>query len=228
MWSNAATNAAVGLEFKVDVVFSYRLIKDELVDLFNTYDTEYQDVIKSRGQAAIKNAAASSIPFEDFFTARHSVETVLGNSVRDVLTGMHAEMLTFHMLKITIPAEVRDAQLAGQVQIERNFAAEFAQEAAVERAETSYQVSSINLNKDRVLLEANAEADYLERQGVAAAQQVEQNSFSEGLAKLYNATAITTSEHKASMDYIRTLMTNAGTHHMSFKYHDEEAIVTTS
>ena len=189
--------------------FAYRLKKNELKQLHDQYDDRYESVIDSRGKAAVKNAAAGGIPFESFFEERRTVEDTLQAALTETLTDMHAEMLSFHLLGITIPQDVVNTQLLGEIQIEDNIRAEYEQLAAFKRAETAYEVHAIGLESNKTVRVAEAEAAYIRRVGVATAQQLEQEAFTQGLSSLYNATGLVNEKHKASFDYIRTLTNNA-------------------
>jgi hypothetical protein len=189
--------------------FAYRLKKNELKQLHDQYDDRYESVIDSRGKAAVKNAAAGGIPFESFFEERRAVEDILETALIETLTDMHAEMLSFHLLGITIPEDVVNTQLLGEIQIEDNIRANYEQIAALERAKTGAEVHAIGLDSNKTVRVAEAEAVYIQRVGIATAQQLEQEAFTQGLSSLYNAIGLVNETHKASFDYIRTLTNSA-------------------
>merc|ERR1711971_1170070 len=64
---SAGTDDSIGLEFKVDVGFTYLLIEDEIGQLHKEMAKNYRNVIVSRAKDAIKNEAAASVTFTQYF-----------------------------------------------------------------------------------------------------------------------------------------------------------------
>lgn len=204
------TNESVGLEFKLDITYAYRLRKAELVALHNELERQYEGVVDSRARDGIKNEAVK-IDFNQFFEQRLAVEETLYKALKTRLVPLHVDVIAFHLGRVEIPSEVREKQLETRVQNERNDREGFAQKAEVERATTDFEVNKILLQKEEVLRTASAEANLITLTAGADAERIEKSAQSQGLQGLYEATGLTTDKHKASFDYIRTILRHPGT-----------------
>ena len=224
VFSAGATNTSIGLEFKLDVTFAYKLREANLVDLHEELEKSYSGVIDARARDAIKNAAVV-LDFSSFFEERQEIESVLRAALEERLRPLHCDLVSFHLGRVEIPDEVRQKQLETKIQNERNDRESFEQQAEVERKLTEYQVNLVLLDKTQVLRTAQAEADFITLSAVAEAEKMERQAQSAGLSALYNATGLVLDKHKASFDYIRTVLRHE-TSNLNVGYIDEATAST--
>jgi len=114
----ASKNSSVGLEFKIDLDFSYFLIKDEIGEVHQESAGNYRPIIRSRAQEAIKNVAADKVSFTEFFEDRKRVEALFREAVEDRWNSppkLHCTMDQFHLGRVRIPEAVGAKQLDAQV-----------------------------------------------------------------------------------------------------------------
>ena len=105
VFSAGGGNESIGLEFNVDVDFTFMLIRAEIGHLHKELASSYEGIITSRAKDAIKNEAAS-VNTTDYFQDRHSVETRFRNAIQarwDAKPALHCTLDQFHLGRIKIP-----------------------------------------------------------------------------------------------------------------------------
>lgn len=202
---SAGTNESVGLEFKLDVTFAYKLVKAELRELHNELERQYKGVVDSRARDGIKNEAVK-IGFSTFFEKRTEVERLLFQALKLRLRPLHIDVIAFHLGRVEIPSQVRSKQLETKIQKETNDRELFRQQAEVERSTTDFEVNKVLLQKEQAVRFATAEASLIKLTADAESERTEKEAQSKGLQTLYASTGLTTDKHKASFDYIRTIL----------------------
>ena len=208
VFSSGGNNESIGLEFILDLDFTYLLRKDELGDLHQELAQSYKAVIASRAKDAIKNEAIF-FTFSDYFKERKLVEQRFREAVqrRWDETKVHCDLDQFHLGRIRIPDSVAEKQLESQLQNERNKKESFLQQAQIEREQTDVEVNTIILEKEKVLRTAQAEASLLRAKAEAQAVQLRSQAKVNGTSLLVLAAEIRTQEHMTAFSYIRTLAT---------------------
>lgn len=207
VFSAGGGNESIGLEFQVDLDFTYFLIQDEIGDLHKELASNYKSIILSRARDAIKNEAIF-VTFTEYFQARKAVEERFRSAVQkrwQDKPSLHCELDQFHLGRIRIPESVATKQLQSRVQNERNDKEEFLQQAQLERELTAVDVNSINLERQKVLRTAEAEASLIRAKARAEAAQIQAQAGINGTRVLLLASDITTQDHKSAFTYIRTL-----------------------
>jgi len=208
VFSKSTSNESIGLEFRLDVDFTYFLIEDEIGDVHREQASKYPSVISSRAQEAIKNSAADGVTFTEFFQERKKVEALFREAVQkrwDSPPNLHARLDQFHLGRIRIPETVATKQLEARVQNERNDREQFFQQAQVERALTEVEVNQINLQAVKELRTAEAQASLIRTKAIAEARLIREQAGINGTQRLLEAVGITTQEHKTAYTYIKSL-----------------------
>lgn len=211
VFSAGATNSSIGLEFRLDIDFTYQLRKKDVGQLHRELASSYAAVILSRAKDAIKNEAIF-ISFNEYFQKRREVEERLRVAVQkrwNANPPLHADLDQFHVGRIQIPDSVARKQLESKLQNERNDKESYDQQAQIERDMTDVEVNAVLLEKERVLRSANAFASLTLAKGRATAQRIVDEAQNAGFKMLFEKAEITQQEHKAAFDYLRTL-TNKG------------------
>lgn len=94
---------SVGLEFEVDVDFTFFLNKDEIGIVHREQASNYERVIMSRAEEALKNSAAKQVGFSDFFQERKRVEAVFRAAIEERWNSppsLHCKMDQFHLGRV--------------------------------------------------------------------------------------------------------------------------------
>ncbi|CAJ1959089.1 unnamed protein product [Cylindrotheca closterium] len=208
VFSKSTSNESIGLEFRLDVDFTYFLIEDEIGDVHREQASKYPSVISSRAQEAIKNSAADGVTFTEFFRERKTVEALFRRAIQerwDSPPNLHARLDQFHLGRIRIPESVATKQLEARVQNERNDREQFFQRAQVERALTEVEVNQINLEAVKELRTAEAQASLIRQKAISESQLIREQAGINGTKRLLEAVGITTQEHKTAYTYIKSL-----------------------
>jgi hypothetical protein len=202
---SSKTTAHRGLHFLVDVDFTFFLKQDEIGLLHKELASQYQSIISSRAKDAIKNEAIF-VTFTEYFQNRTQVEKRFRDAVQlrwDAFPSLHCTLDQFHLGRIQIPESVAVKQLESRVQNERNDREQFLQEAQLEREYTQVQVNAINLERNKVLRTAQAEASLIRSKANAEADRIKAQI--NGTVMLVEASGIVTQDHITAFSYIRTL-----------------------
>ena len=207
VFSAFESNSSIGLEFVIDSDFTFFLIEEEIGILHEELSKNYRNIIISRAKDAIKNEAIF-VTFTEYFQSRKEVEARFAAAVQarwNTAPSLHCTLDQFHLGRIRIPESVASKQLETTVQNERNDQEEFLQQAQVEREQTAVAVNSINLEKDKTLRTAQAEASLLQSKAVAESERIKAQAGVKGTRLLVDAVGISTQEHVSAFTYIRTL-----------------------
>mmetsp|Transcript_29586 Transcript_29586/g.66371 ORF Transcript_29586/g.66371 Transcript_29586/m.66371 type:complete len:313 (+) Transcript_29586:222-1160(+) len=208
VFSATLSNESIGLEFWVDVDFTFFLVEEEIGLLHKQLARNYRNVILSRAREGIKNAAAQDVTFTEFFQNRSEVELLFRKAVQDrwdVAPSLHCELDQFHLGRIRIPQSVARKQLESKVQNERNQREEFSQRAQIEREQTQVEVNKINLSTNKELRTAHAEASLIKTKAIARAKLIKAQAQINGTSLLLEAAGIESQDHKTVFSYIKTL-----------------------
>eukprot|EP00238_Polyblepharides_amylifera_P004401 CAMPEP_0196575668 /NCGR_PEP_ID=MMETSP1081-20130531/5098_1 /TAXON_ID=36882 /ORGANISM="Pyramimonas amylifera, Strain CCMP720" /LENGTH=245 /DNA_ID=CAMNT_0041894037 /DNA_START=416 /DNA_END=1153 /DNA_ORIENTATION=+ len=223
---SAGKNSSIGLEFMLDVSFTYVIIKEELEALHDELQDSYRAVVDSRARDGIKNVAAN-VDFTQYFEDRVNVEGILRQSVYERLLPVHVRVMDFNLGHVKINEQVREKQLETRMQYERNEEAYNKKLAQAERDATDLQVAAISLQATRTRSLAESEANYIRQAAAAEADQIEKLAAVNGFASLYESLNITEQKHKASFDYLRTIMRHDSIQ-LSSSFVDRDNVVRTS
>jgi len=230
VFSKSTSNESIGLEFRLDVDFTYFLIEDEIGDVHREQASKYPSVISSRAQEAIKNTAAAEVTFTEFFQERKKVEDLFRKAVQErweIPPALHCRLDQFHLGRIRIPETVATKQLEARVQNERNDREQFFQQAQVERELTKVEVNQINLQTVKELRTAEAQASLIRKKAIAEAQLIREQAGINGTKQLLEAVGITSQDHKTAFTYIKALRDRSDMR-LSVSYLSPESVVRTA
>jgi hypothetical protein len=230
VFSRSNSNESIGLEFQVDVDFTFFLYEDEIGELHQELASKYRSVILSRAQEGIKNTAAASVTFTEFFQERKKVEALFRDAIQarwDSPPNLHCWLDQFHLGRIRIPNSVATKQLEARVQNERNDKEEFLQRAQIERELTAVEVNQINLETNKELRTAEAQASLIRSKAIAEAQLLKEQAAISGTQRLLAAAGIETQDHKTAYTYIKTLR-DRNQLNMAVSYLSEDSVLRTA
>jgi hypothetical protein len=207
VFSAGGSNESIGLEFQIDLDFTYFLSQDEIGNLHKKFSSDHRNAILSRTKEAIKNEAIF-VTFTEYFQARKDVEERFRKAVMarwKIAPNLLSTLDQFHMGRIRIPELVATKQLQSRVQNERNDREQFLQQAQLERELTAVEVNAIYLQQQKVLRTAEAEASLIRSKAISQSARLLAQAQINGTKLLLAAADITTQDHKSAFTYIRTL-----------------------
>ena len=229
VFSASETNSSIGLEFIVDVDFTYFLKPEEVGKIHEEMAGSYKSTIESRIRTAIKNEAIF-ITFSEYFQSRLIVESRFREAVEEQLNSdppLHCYLDQFHLGRIRIPESVARKQLESSVQNERNDEEGFLQQAQIERELTKVEVNSIRLEKEKVLRTAQAQASLVRTKAIADSDKLKNEAQINGTAALFQTIGLTSQDLMMAFTYIRTL-TDRNNLDLSLGYLSPENILKTT
>lgn len=230
VFSAGQTESSIGLEFVLDVDFTFLLKKDEIPEVHQELARQYETVIVSRTRDAIKNEAIF-VTFTEYFQKRLDVEKRFRKAVEtrwEEAPSLHATLDTFNLGRIRIPETVAAKQLEARVQNERNSRESFLQQAEIQRELTQVEVNSIQLEREKILRTAEARASLIKAMAVSQASQIQADAANNGTQHLYETAGFTEQNHKISFSYIRTLMNRAEGLDVNLNYLTPENVLKTT
>lgn len=229
VFSASTSNDSVGLEFQVDVAFTYLLIQEEIGFVHQEMASNYPAIILATAQEAIKNSAAENVTFTEFFQERKKVAALFRDAVQERWSSstLHCNLDQFHLGRIQIPQSVAKKQLEARVQNERNGMEEFLQQAQIERELTAVEVNRINLETLKELRTAEAEASLIRTKARAEAELLKAQAKITGTKLLFQAAGILTQDHMTTFTYINTLR-NRNDLNLAVSYLSEDGVVRTT
>lgn len=186
-------------------------------DLHNEQASSYRSVIRSRAEEAVKNVAASRVTlsqstideaYANVFTERVQVEALFRSAIEDRIDSpprLHCRLDQFYLGFVKITDSVAAKMLETRVQNELNDRETFLQDAQSEREKTAVEVNRINLESNKTLRTAVAEASLVRTRALAEAQLIEARAEINGTRALLALAGIVSQEHKTAYTYIKTL-----------------------
>ena len=229
VFSAGGGNESVGLEVLLDVDFTFFLIQDEIGDLHRELQTRYQSIIVSRAKDAIKNEAIF-VTLTEYFQKRRDVEARFREVVQkrwQENPSLHCTLDQFHLGRVQISESVATKQLLTRVQIERNEKEAFLQQAQLEREKTAVEVNAINLERDKILRTAQAEASLVRANARAESERIKSRAEINGTRLLLLLSDITTQDHKTAFTYIRTLRNRGSSVSIDVSYLSADNVLRT-
>jgi len=230
VFSASTSKESVGLEFQVDVAFTFFLIQEEIGVVHKELASNYRAIILSRAQEAIKNSAANNVTFTEFFQERQKVEALFRDAIQERWSfppKLHCYVDQFHLGRIRIPESVATKQLEAQVQNERNGMEKYLQQAQIERQLTAVEVNQIYLETVKELRTAEAEASLIRTKARAEAELLKAQAKINGTKLLFQAADILTQDHMTAFTYINTLRDRDDLN-LAVSYLSEDGVVRTA
>lgn len=100
------------------------------------------------------------------------------------------------------------------------------QQAQLERELTAVDVNSINLEREKVLQTAKAQASLIRAKAQAESERIKAQAGINGTRLLLEASDITTQDHKSAFTYIRTLRERPNLH-LDVSYRSPDNVLRT-
>lgn len=186
-----------GLEFSVEIDFYYKLPKENLGRIYDSFSSNYHDRVVSNAQTTIKNVAAP-LRIEDYLSNRTYVQSLFANAVHDVLLTnvlVEAPVNLFRIGEVDLPSSVISRSLESAIAIQRNEILARTQNVVVIRAETSKLVAEVDARKNQVLNFAVNTADLMVEDSRSYARQVDIRARGLGISSMLQLLNFTTKNH---------------------------------
>lgn len=207
VWSKSGTHDA-GSTLLLDISFQYVLKQSELGNLYTEYAGQYAPMVHSYALDAIKNTAPL-FGVDEYLTSREVVEATLRQNVTKKLADkMAVDVLDLQLRKIQLTKEQEAIKLTAAVQVEQNEKELYLQQARLINETTKLDVARIENQANIVAQSAVAQAAVITETAEYQARKLVEQARSDGLQQMLTDMGLTSDEHKASLDYITTLVNN--------------------
>ncbi len=222
------------LEVDLDCTMQYFLRPEDLKYLHDTYDLDYEETLRNSAVDALKGAT-SDFTTREFGEKRALVEEALFRAVRNRLggtcckigcanlpegcepnckkpedctkedKGLYVDVRYFQLSFVEIPDIVLSRNLQALTQLEDGIRETYLQKASLVRKTTEESVTMVENSAEEITQNATSFASLIGSKAQADARARVETSHNRGLAKIYSDLNITSQDHKASLNYIRTL-----------------------
>lgn len=168
----------------------------------------YEPLIQTYALDAIKNTAPL-YGVDEYLTKRGIIEANFRDNVTSALSNdMFVDVVDLQLRRILLSQEYEQTKLSAALQVESNEKEYYVQNKTLIEEQTSLEVLEVDNLAVRVDNAAIAEANKIKDQAVYEAKKLTEEARSSGLKLMLNMTGLVTDEHKASLDYITTLINN--------------------
>mmetsp|Transcript_4957 Transcript_4957/g.15703 ORF Transcript_4957/g.15703 Transcript_4957/m.15703 type:complete len:314 (-) Transcript_4957:60-1001(-) len=204
VWSRSSESDA-GSSLELDVSFQYAMDVKRLGDLYSKVALDFEGLVASKAIDALKNTAPL-FGVDQFLTQRPLIEATLMRNVSSAIEDIFARVVSFELRDVRPEDEYQRARLAAAIQEESNAKELYSQQATLVRERTAVEVQQVENDAVSVRAAATAEASYLTSAAKYQATEKVENARLLGLKTLYTKLGLEAEAHKASMDYLLTLM----------------------
>lgn len=175
-----------GLEFDINVVFYYRLQKDNIGKIYKAFGTAIHNQVVNRANARIKNIAPR-FTLEEYITNRpvitHALHTGLVSELANIWVDVPFDK--FYLAEVKIPNEIKQRDLDAAVQTQRNIQEQNNQLAALVRKETEKLEQEINANITLIGTTAEAIRVRIQKEAEAIAEKTTSSADGLGMKNLF-------------------------------------------
>lgn len=155
--SSIHTRTEDGLDLIIEISFQYRLVKDQILDLYKEYGTEYESYIINIARGVLRDVAGEYDALEFFFN-RSFIATAMIDALVSKEEVLKVEMGEFQMRRIDLPDNFENAIQQVEIAKQEIKIAEYQQQAAVIRAKTLIIEAEAQMNITIIEAEATAQA----------------------------------------------------------------------
>jgi hypothetical protein len=141
-----------GLEFDLNVSFYYRLPKENLGIIYNSYSTSYENKIEANAKQVTKNIA-STFSVEEFLSNRTWIEESIGMGLQTQIyqtLKIYVPYNYFKIITITFPSILISKSLDTAIALQTNQIALLQQEVNVIKADTQQMISQIEASTSKI------------------------------------------------------------------------------
>lgn len=207
VWSKSG-GADAGATLNLDVSFQYRIRKDDIGKLYKKVAMSYEPLIQTFALDAIKNTAPL-YGVDEYLTKRSVIEQNFQDNVTAALVNdMFVDVVDLQLRRIILSTEYEQTKLSAALQVESNEKEYYVQNKTLIEEQTSLEVLEVDNQAVRVENAAIADANQIKEEAVYEAKKLTEEARSSGLKLMLQDIGLTTDEHKASLDYITTLINN--------------------
>lgn len=200
-----------GLEFDLDVSFYYKLPKENLGTIYDTYSTSYASKIESNAKQVTKNVA-STFSVEEFLSNRTLIEETIGMALQTQINqtlGIYVPYNYFKIITITFPSILISKSLDTAIALQTNQIALLQQEVNIIKADTEQMISQIEASTTRIENYALTQSNQIKSNAQSVSTNMLLTSRTDGLDLFCSTLNITEPTQINKINKIFTMIDNA-------------------
>jgi len=207
VWSKSGGDDA-GATLILDISFQYKIRKEQIGQLYEKVAMSFEPLVVTFALDAIKNTAPR-FGVDEYLTKRPVIEAQIRSNVTKALKhDIFTDVVDLQLRKIQLSDDYQTTKLNAALQKESNAKEEYIQTKTLIEEQTSLEVLQIDNNALRVEKAALADASLIRETADFQAKKLIETRRSDGLRFMLEQLGLQTDEHKASLDYITTLINN--------------------
>ena len=200
-----------GLEFDCLMTFYYKLPKDNVGNIYNSYSVQYGSVVTNSAKQVIKDIA-STFSVNTFMQNRSFIEDKIGVGLELYLNdtiGIIAPNKYFKIININFPQALIDASLNTAIALQNNLLNIYQQNVDLITADTNSLKVDIDTQTMLVLQDATNQANEIISNSNSQSTNIALVARSNGLKLLFNTLNITLASSKNKLITQFSVMDNA-------------------
>eukprot|EP00440_Ansanella_granifera_P051938 gb/GFBE01056311.1/.p1 GENE.gb/GFBE01056311.1/~~gb/GFBE01056311.1/.p1 ORF type:complete len:389 (+),score=98.15 gb/GFBE01056311.1/:1-1167(+) len=211
--SPMSVRTADGLMVELGVVAQYRVVKDKIPDIYQTYKTDYEAFFISNLRSALQGII-STYKATELYTNRDEVDQSLYTTCQQVCEQNLKGYLScwgIQLMEVNLDERIETANIRQQVEMQKQATENMKQKASLIRAKTQVlesdfdrQVKLVNVEADasavNITKKAASDAEYNMAQARAEALNIIQNTVKNGFMPLSKLEILKYLESNALID----------------------------
>lgn len=200
-----------GLEFDLDVSFYYKLPKDKLGEIYNSYSTSYANKIEANAKQVTKNIA-STFSVEHFLSNRTYIEKVIGEALQIQINqtlNINVPENYFKIIDISFPSILISKSLDTAIALQTNQIELLRQEVVVIQADTKKMISEIEASTTRIINYATTKSNQIKSNANTASTNILLTARTDGLKLFCSSLNISNPSHINRINRIFNMIDSA-------------------
>jgi len=207
VWSKSGGDDA-GATLDLDISFQYKIRSAEIGKLYEKVAMSFEPLVVTFALDAIKNTAPN-FGVDEYLTKRQIIEEQIKANVTKALKhDIFVDVIDLQLRQIQLSDDYQTTKLNAALQKESNDKEQYIQTKTLIEEQTSLEVLQIDNAALVVEQAALADASLIRETADFQAKQLVETRRSAGLKLMLELVGLQTDEHKASLDYITTLINN--------------------
>mgnify|MGYP003386832207 CR=1 FL=1 len=207
---SSAIFAENGLEFDCDSTFFYRLPKEYVGQIYDTYGTNYGSRVENTAAQIIKNVA-SSFSVNEFLLNRTDIKQAIAIALEEgIWTDFNIEVPQdlYEIVKITFPQSIIDVSLNTAIVLQENELFVLQQAIDIIYADTNTMVATIDVQTEQTIQFSETTATRLIEESKSTANQIALTTRGSGINIVCNELSLSNNNHKVQIVEAFAIMDN--------------------
>jgi len=186
---------STGVNITIEVSFQSQIQKDYVVEIFQTYGTDYDFQVENIATSAIKNAAVQ-FAVSDYYLNRANISNAMFSNLRKDLAMIHTNVPNLQLRKVTFPGIISAQLLNAAITAQQTLEYQYQQLADIYRAGTQNLTTEITAQAQIVVSQGQAQISQIQAVAEAQAEGIRTSADGFGVDILFQSLNITSMPDK--------------------------------